>query len=248
MSDDVQSAWNRHVEGLIDFAQTYTSNAVERGYDASRNQKLIRKVELVADREIDRMRAQIDAMPEPERKRWTPDCRMGCGHCCYQIVAVTVPELLSFVDYILENCSTEAIDRIRRGARSYREGYESRTPGHHPMLACPVLHEESCGAYEGRCLICRGYNSLNVTRCIERKENPDRPVDVPGVTQLAQVTLNLRTGLRRALGKKGLNPDLVVLGLGLDIALRDPTVAERYYAGENPFESAKLPEEFIDRV
>lgn len=190
------------------------------------------------------MYAQIEAMPEPERTRWMPDCKAGCAHCCHQIVGVTIPELLYFVDYILENCTPEQVEEFKRASANYRKAYESRLPGHSPMYPCPILVDDRCAAYEGRCLICRGYNSLDVNQCIERKEHPERQVEVRGLREMAGVTLNLRTGVRRGLESAGLSPEIVILGIGLDIAFKNPDAANQYYQGLNPFEDAKLPEEF----
>ena len=238
-------AWERHIAGLTSFAENYTDNALKRECSPAAGNKLIRKLELVADTEIGRMYAQIASMPEPEREKWTPDCKAGCSHCCYQVVAVTVPELLGFVDYIFNHCTPNDIERFKEEARLYREHYESVPEGIHPMFKCPILTNDLCGAYEGRCLVCRGYNSVDVNKCIEFKDHPERPGEIPGVTQINTTALNIRTGMRRGLRKKGLFGELVVLGLGLEIALNDPTVAERYYAGEDVFATARMPEKYL---
>src|SRR5438477_2889855 len=245
MPQKPQDAWDRHIAGLTSFAQNYTENALKRECSSASGNKLIRKLELVADSEIGRMYAQIASMPEPEREKWTPDCRAGCSHCCYQVVAVTIPELLGFVDYIFNHCTPNDLERFKEDARRYRENFESTPEGVHPMVKCPILTNDLCGAYEGRCLVCRGYNSIDVGKCIDFKEHPDRPAEVHGVTQINNVAMNIRTGMRRGLRKNELYAELVVLGLGLDIALNDRTAAERYYTGEDAFETARMPQKYM---
>lgn len=245
MRNDARAAWEQHAVGLTQFAESYTKAALERGCDSARNQKLIRKLELVADNEIGRMYDQIRQMTEEEQEKWMPDCRAGCSHCCYQVVGVAVPELLSFVDYIRENCCAEEIERIKRGAAEYGEAYRSTPVGIRPMFACPVLVDDRCGAYEGRCLVCRGYHSLDVNVCIELKEHPEKQIAAPGIKEMFSVAMNIRTGMRRALKEQGLDSDLIVLGLGLEIALNDPEAGDKYFRGENVFAEARLRQEYM---
>lgn len=128
--------------------------------------------------------ANIDAARTEGREI---SCRMGCGACCRQLVAISAVEaqaLLELVERMPEERRTIIRERFAAGIRKLEEaGFldSADTPGKRlPVarkfgtltetlndlghryfrlgIACPFLENESCSIYEERPAVCREYH------------------------------------------------------------------------------------------
>ena len=167
----------------------------------------------------------------------TPDCCKGCSHCCHLVnIAVAVPEALSVAEHVRARWSVGELDGLQARVQTFldhTEGltYEQRAHTRHP---CPMLIDDSCSVYEVRPLACRGWNSLDVSKCEEDHHQPERhrvtPVYVPQLDIARSVRIGLYAGIRCA----GLQHDRVHFIPALSVALYDPNAGEQWVAG-GPF-------------
>src|SRR5438477_188820 len=73
------------------------------------------------------------------------ECKKGCGFCCTQMVAVTIPEVLRLADHIRSTWSEEeraALDlrmaSYMKATEAWHNGDRSRKPRH----VCPLLNHD----------------------------------------------------------------------------------------------------------
>jgi hypothetical protein len=129
-----------------------------------------------------------------------------------------------------------ARQRISEGVRQRRE------IGNRWMAArlpCPLLVDERCSVYPVRPLTCRGFNSSDARRC--RQSVTERaPVELPVYQPQLNIATFVLDGLRAGLHEAGLGSELLELTAALDIALTQPSAAERWLAGETVFVVARL--------
>lgn len=224
----------KQFNGLRSFAETYGNSTLDRERSLAGLEKLIRKVELTADRSIENLERARPVNPVK--------CAAGCWHCCTQLVAATVPEVLTVASYVREHFSESEQAEVRNRLRAYREEnahWSKEERGDYLRTKCPLLKGDLCGVFEARPLVCRGFNSTDVDACIRIKNNPGKnPVPVRSTSQL-EVTFALREGVRDSLQAHDLASDFVELSLALEIALQDG-MPERYLAGEDVFASARM--------
>lgn len=221
----------RHLEGLLGFATEYCSASLDRDRSPFSMRKFVRRLSVVADSSIDSL----------DRDRIV--CGAGCCHCCVQLVAATVPEVLSVAAYVRESYSAEQLAGLKDRLKQYRE-VSLATPDLHKAsvlrVVCPLLRDNLCSVFPARPLICRGFNSTDVSACVRLRENPGKKVTVMRNQSQMAITLALQEGMRQVLVEKSLSPWNVDLSLALGIALDQPDADERYLAGEPLFESARI--------
>jgi len=170
-------------------------------------------------------------------------CRAGCKSCCHVPVGITIPEAIRVGLAILDDWDDESLDalraRIERHQEAYRglSGVERRKAGN----PCPLLDEAgACSIHEIRPIECRGWNSLDVTRCEAFRADPWAGVEIP--TDLVQITIarSIAQGTQAALVAEGLEHARVELVAGLRIVLDDPGSVDRWLSGEPAFLGAEL--------
>ncbi len=106
-------------------------------------------------------------------------CRRGCAACCRQIVPISAPEAFRLADHVLA-LDAPIRDRILARIDAVHDrklpGHEASSPSWRSSpraptptgrrwgnryfdhrIACPFLHEEACGVYAERPLVCRHY-------------------------------------------------------------------------------------------
>src|SRR5579871_5058504 len=107
-----------HFEGLRSFADTYTEGAIKRERSGLSLLRVIQRMDKVADREIDiiHQRAEEHAA---QGKSPAIACRKGCGYCCYQVVAASIPEVLLVADYLRKNRSTAELEATVKKLAAY---------------------------------------------------------------------------------------------------------------------------------
>jgi Fe-S-cluster containining protein len=140
------------------------------------------------------------ALAREKRERREVSCRRGCAACCRQIVPISAPEAFRLAEHVLafdEERRERFLSRIdavesaiqAAGLLADLEGLESVDHGHRSstaaryfdhQIACPFLHEESCGVYAERPLVCRSYAvTTPAAWCSSPTLHPIRTVPLP---------------------------------------------------------------------
>ena len=235
---------NVQLAGLYEFSRAITSGALGRERTVERTNKLFRKAALITDNWIKEVLKSIETFPEDQREVMSPKCDLGCAHCCYHWVRATVPEVFAAADYIRANWSPEDLDALLESCREYRAKFMEQEPGKLYSLACPLLKDEKCPIYDVRPFICRGCCSMDAQRCLEGKDDPNSGVTIPTIMPVLMSASAVRQGMQAGLMDAGYRTPEVVFGLALETTLLDPTVPERYFAGEPVFQNDSAPPTF----
>ncbi len=226
--------WQNHLRGLYEFSATCTSSVLSRGADAQSTQRLIRKLDLVADGEIGEFLRQEAANGRQ------PDCREGCCHCCYQVASVTPLEAIAIFEYISTSFTTADLQRVRGASREYHAKMAGLAPDEYRAEPCPLLENDRCSVHADRPAACRGFFSYDVNACIARRETSTysaAPLAIPPL----HITDAFMAGQMSALSGKELATEYLILGSALHVLFEQDRVAERFFAGEDVFAAARMP-------
>lgn len=203
----------------------------------------VRKITKLEDKEIESVQ-QIVAERAQRGEIENIACSMGCWHCCTQLVAVTVPEVLRISEHIRAEWTPEQRRELDARLAAHQEASRAFLEGAttlKPRAVCPLLVDAACSVWKVRPIVCRGYNSTDVGACIRRREHPEAEEDlIPSITGQLYLSFAARNGMRGGLKKHGLDESLHELISTLAIALAVPDAADRYLAGEPLFESTRL--------
>ena len=162
-------------------------------------------------------------------------CKEGCAYCCYQCVAVTIPEALLVAAHL-----ADPEDPRRRAvlARAETIAEQSATERLRPGRPCPLLVNDRCSVYEDRPLMCRSVIAGDAEQCRAALESilagrGDLPVE--SFTNAQYFILGDQAGIRGICKDMGLQHDLVELSEAVAAILRDPGIVDRWVAGEHVF-------------
>ena len=104
-------------------------------------------------------------------------CRKGCGHCCRQVVPLSVPEMLFLTDYIAsmeENRRAALARRFSAAAKrlkaegiiddllnapSDQAALEAAERYFRKWIVCPFLEDDTCSIHAVRPFACREFNA-----------------------------------------------------------------------------------------
>lgn len=228
-----------HLQGLGKLSyEASAASLADRS--AERLGNLVRRLERIADKEIDALGQQVDVLAEQGHSQKIA-CRMGCWHCCTQQVAASIPEILWIADHIRAEWSEEQqaalwqrMDSYMAATLDYRESKTDLKPRH----VCPLLQDAACSVWKVRPFVCRGWNSVDVDACIAKKDDPAGDPMIPQIMGQLYMADSIRAGLRGALRLHGLESALCELIPGLAVALKEPDAADRFLSGTNPFADA----------
>ncbi len=226
----------RMLAGLRSFSNTYTESTFRRGRTQESNDKLIRKIDMIAEEFIEAVHRDNEQMSNAGKARRIA-CAKGCAHCCHQAVGATIPEVLRIASYLRERFSKEDLETIRGRIEGYISAKKALAQAAKIVHSCPMLVDDMCSVFEVRPLKCRGFNSVDVEVCIRFKESPGA-VTLPCSMVQVSAADNLVAGLQRGLAASGLSDEYVEFAPALKIALDTPDAADRYFAGEPIFSSA----------
>jgi Fe-S-cluster containining protein len=169
-------------------------------------------------------------------------CRSGCSHCCYYRVHITPLEVLCLLQHIRTRFSDLELTALRHRveeADGVTRGMSDEERGR-AQIACPLLVDNRCAAYEARPLECRGYASTNVDACRQAFFDYDA-WNVPLYLPRYSFFKSIQAGIGAAAIDAGRPFEILELTAALRIALEDPTAVSRWLAGENSFQAAALP-------
>ena len=227
--------------GLYHFAKDVTQSNLAEERTPQKLIRLTNKLERLAEREISGIHEQVAAMGE-QGKAIMPVCKAGCWHCCTNMVAVSVPEVLNLADHIRETWGEADISALRARITAHKaitKPARDGTAPYPPRPMCPLLKEGSCSVWTHRPFVCRGWNSINVDTCIQKREHPEADIQGEGLGSQMAVTDFIRQGMTEGLEAEKANGELCELAFGLEIALDNPDAAERYLSGEDLFQPSR---------
>lgn len=170
-------------------------------------------------------------------------CGPGCSWCCYQLVAVSVPETLRIVSFLRDLPPSEAAttaDRVRSLDRATR-GITSQQRVGIPK-SCAYLRDGECAIYPVRPLACAEFTSYDVKVCKRGKRIGFKPGSVmhEKARMLAYnaVQRGLHSGLKSALPQADCEP--LELTAASVIAFDTPNAGTLWLEGGTVFKPAHL--------
>jgi hypothetical protein len=165
-----------------------------------------------------------------EAKSGPVACGKGCHHCCHQLIMVTIPDVLRLAQALRGDAAR--IARIREGAAQARVLVASGNK--RPRLACPVLQDNACSAYDARPVPCRFLLSQSLAACVRIfQDNIDEAFPYTDGTVIVRQRIDQI--VQAALLLNRLRPYHHELTQSLEIALTEERVEERWLAGEPLF-------------
>lgn len=166
-------------------------------------------------------------------------CKEGCSHCCHQQVRATVPEVLAVAAYIKETWSQAAIDELLTRIEGYvptAQAFARHQTSQPSYEVCPLLENHRCSVWEARPLVCRGYNSVDVSCCLRWRQ--DHVTTIPQLMTQRVSSDAIQDGMAVAIKRLPRSPEACDLILGLQIALTVPDAGTRFAEGDTLFEPA----------
>jgi Fe-S-cluster containining protein len=162
-------------------------------------------------------------------------CGAGCAHCCYQNVEATIPEAILVAAHLADP-SDPRRDAVLKAAAARRRmsDKQRRRPGR----PCPLLVDNRCSVYEDRPLMCRAMLAVDGAQCgaaLASVLAGGEEGQVEQFTTAQYYVLGDQAGIRGICKDMGLQFDLIELTDAVAAILRDPTLPERWIAGERAF-------------
>lgn len=153
-------------------------------------------------------------------------CRAGCDHCCRNMIQVRPLFAILAVATAMARFEparmADFTDRLVKG-----------TP------FCPFLFDGQCSIYDARPMVCRGYYSLDLARCLEgdfcEKTLGYQGDDAHAAHQLMVFLFALEKRIEAIEAELGLEQGLVLLDQAARILLARPDSARRWQQGERVF-------------
>ncbi len=186
--------------------------------------------------------ASLDAHVEPERRR-LPVCKSGCDTCCrIHAVFVTPIEAIRIGRLLRETLTPEDLAALRGRVEEVAEMTAGMTLAQRgtSRTACPLLDESSgaCTVYAARPLLCRGYNSCDVSSCLRAFETGENEVAPPANANQAAAYATTFAGLMLGsfLHRADSAPLELIVALRSVLAVEDAEAA--WTAGGAVFEEA----------
>lgn len=176
-------------------------------------------------------------------------CKAGCGHCCHQVVGISVPEALAIFEHLRRTRSGAELEQLKARVDTLHERARTRSVAERfsADLPCAFLRDGSCSIYEVRPLACRGANSLDASDCEQRLQDPKARAEflekghggrcyVEPVRAFRAVSAGLQLGLSELyqLDPRGLD----LLAAMHVLFQSESSPAQAWVAGEQPFEDA----------
>ncbi|MDE2257192.1 MAG: YkgJ family cysteine cluster protein [Xanthomonadaceae bacterium] len=178
-----------------------------------------------AQKEIDRIREQT------ENRGVRFDCKKGCTICCRLEVHVLPQESFRIARELRGQPNRESlVAALSEHVEMHRGITETRQ-----RKFCPFLVEGACSIYELRPLACRKMVSLDVERCKQMGKT------VPSDPEMSFKSDAVITGTRKAYARLKLPSETHEMITGVLLALTDPSAEERWWNGEDVFETDTRP-------
>lgn len=178
--------------------------AVQEGHTGEMLNRAVQEMHRMVDEVI----AYFSAFAES--KNQSPDCKKGCSWCCYQPVFALSYELDILHEYLERNFAAKEMEAVYMRAASKRsklDGLKGETLLN-SKVACPLLVNDSCMAYEARPVACRIYLSSDVGSCKKFYKEPERKDAVPALLDFPmRMGRMINEGFRTALKAGGVQAE-----------------------------------------
>lgn len=197
--------------------------------------KVTDRATLTAASEI---KAWLEASPEHLPK---PQCTKGCGGCCYQLVAVTAPEVVMLVRRLKELQPKEVVEMLAARVAATAQIVTAMTQDERDNkdVACPFLENDACLIYPYRPFACISLLSLDAKACqVSLAEDDNAPVPFLGIPH--QISSVLQNALHAALAPFKVKLAWLDFVHAVHIALSDLSTSTRWCKGEDAFAAATI--------
>jgi Fe-S-cluster containining protein len=165
-----------------------------------------------------------DALAEAARSaaEATIACRRGCAWCCQFRVSARAVEVLRLAAWLTAHRPAAEVERVRAQADAHARRLAGMVPERRlrTNLACPLLVDDACSAWEARPLACRAFHATDAEGCRDSVLDPERD-DIPPalVPAVDAVSRGHRDGFVAALQAAGHDDALYELNAALAQAL-----------------------------
>jgi hypothetical protein len=164
-------------------------------------------------------------------------CAPGCDWCCHLGVSACPHEVLLAVEWIRKHLAAPQIDGILRRARAVAQETKGLPWRERTMrvLACPLLFDKRCVAYDVRPAACIGWHSYDAGFC-ERYVHGDKNMGIKQGQDIREGTWAVAHATAAVFAEYGFaasgEADFVK---GLVTGLEMPDAAEQWIAGRRLF-------------
>ncbi len=150
-------------------------------------------------------------------------CVSGCHHCCSLDVAATFPELAHLAAEIEATFAEPALAALRDRLAARVAEDAAQASGDRPLTGrpCPLLVDSLCSAYDARPLACRGWNSADVSPCIDAAATPAAVHFIPVHRVVRDTAHAISQGIQDGSREVGLDGGALDLPRALHALLED---------------------------
>jgi hypothetical protein len=165
-------------------------------------------------------------------------CKPGCSYCCHLRVEIRPHDAFVLAHHLRTRFSAEQRARTIARIEENLGRIAALSPEQHVRagIACALLEDGLCSAYEARPATCRKYHSISVETCREAFRDTSAPLT--GEIEDEQVRLAgnaVALGHAKGLEDAGYDATLYELHDALHRALTDPRAKRRYRRGKRAF-------------
>lgn len=165
-------------------------------------------------------------------------CERGCTYCCHLRVEVRPHEAFVLSQHIQTRFDDAQRTRVMARLEENLQRIATLTRDQHIRagLACALLEDGGCAAYEARPAACRKYYSVSVTTCRDAFNDTAAPLTGPLEHDNLRLAGNaVALGFAKGLEEAGYNADMFELHHALKLALESNKPEKRYKSGKKPF-------------
>ena len=165
----------------------------------------------------------------------TPECRVGCSHCCHLQVEATEPEALWIAQY-LQTHRADELGRLtqRLQEKAKHHGGRPISPAV-PRMACAFLEDQKCTIYAVRPATCRKAHSLSVRAC------ETGAAEIPQSLSILLQSEVLITGTSQAFQESNLACAKHELSVAVLAAMSSPNAVQAWFQGNGLVDSPSRP-------
>lgn len=165
-------------------------------------------------------------------------CKRGCSYCCHLRVEIRPHDAFVLAHHVATKLRDDQRARVVARIDGNRRRIAALTPAEHVRagIACALLEDGACLAYEARPATCRKYHSLSVTVCRNAFDDTTAPLTGDIEHEAVRLAGNaIALGYAKGLEDAGYDVSLYELHDALHRALNDPKAEKRYQRGKRAF-------------
>jgi Fe-S-cluster containining protein len=165
-------------------------------------------------------------------------CRRGCSYCCHLRVEIRPHDAFVLAHHLRSKLDPVQLACVVARIEANLGRIAALAPEEHIRagIACALLEDGVCSAYEGRPATCRKYHSVSVETC--RNAYNDTSAPLTGEIEDDELRLAgnaVALGYAKGLEDAGYDTTLYELHFALHKALTHPKAESRYRSGKRPF-------------